>query len=92
MYINSGYRNHSLLNFKDKSRPLIVGSCGTYRLSTHPICQPTVPEGDWTSRSSMLPLDAPTSILTIRITTRLSMPETWYCSAQGNFRNMNTME
>ena len=36
MYINSGYRNHSLLNFKDKSRPLIVGSCGTYRLSTHP--------------------------------------------------------
>lgn len=36
MYINSGYRNHSLLNFKDKSRPLIVGSCGTYRLSTRP--------------------------------------------------------
>ncbi len=36
MYINSGYRNNSLLNYKDKSRPLIVGSCGTYRLSTHP--------------------------------------------------------
>lgn len=36
MYINSGYKNNSLLDFKDKSRPLIVGSCGTYRLSSHP--------------------------------------------------------
>ena len=36
MYINSGYHNHSLIDFKDKSRPLIVGSCGTYRLSSHP--------------------------------------------------------
>lgn len=35
MYINSGYRNHSRLAFVDKSRPLIVGSCGTYRLSSH---------------------------------------------------------
>ena len=23
MYINSGYHNHSLIDFKDKSRPLI---------------------------------------------------------------------
>ena len=34
MYINSGYLNNSRLPFKDKSRPLIVGSCGTYRLRT----------------------------------------------------------
>lgn len=33
MYLNSGYLNNSRLAFKDKSRPLIVGSCGTYRLS-----------------------------------------------------------
>lgn len=32
MYINSGYLNNSRLPFKDKSKPLIVGSCGTYRL------------------------------------------------------------
>lgn len=32
MYINSGYLNNSRTPFKDKSRPLIVGSCGTYRL------------------------------------------------------------
>ncbi len=32
MYLNSGYKNNSLLDFKDKSKPLIVGSCGTYRL------------------------------------------------------------
>ena len=36
MYLNTGYLNHSHKDFKDKSRPLIVGSCGTYRLSRHP--------------------------------------------------------
>lgn len=34
MYLNSGYLNNSRLPLKDKSRPLIVGSCGTYRLRT----------------------------------------------------------
>lgn len=32
MYVNSGYLKNSRAPFKDKSRPLIVGSCGTYRL------------------------------------------------------------
>ena len=32
MYVNSGYLNQSRAPFKDKSRPLIVCSCGTYRL------------------------------------------------------------
>lgn len=32
MYVNSGYLNNSRVPLKDKSRPLIVGSCGTYRL------------------------------------------------------------
>ena len=32
MYVNSGYLNNSRAPFKDKSRPLIVGSCGAYRL------------------------------------------------------------
>lgn len=34
MYINSAYLNNSLVGIKDKSRPLIVTSCGTYRLLT----------------------------------------------------------
>ncbi|MBR5569350.1 MAG: helix-turn-helix transcriptional regulator [Oscillospiraceae bacterium] len=33
MYVNSGYLNCSRTPFKDKSEPLIVGSCGTYRLN-----------------------------------------------------------
>ena len=45
MYINSGYHNHSLIDFKDKSRPLIVGSCGTYRLSSHPKLPTYRPKG-----------------------------------------------
>ncbi len=34
MYFSSGYLNNNKLPFKDKSKPLIVGSCGTYRLKT----------------------------------------------------------
>ena len=34
MYLNSGYLNNSRIPFKDKSAPLVVGSCGTYRLLT----------------------------------------------------------
>ena len=36
MYFNSGYLNNSRLDFKDYSRLLIVGSCGTYRLKKRP--------------------------------------------------------
>ncbi len=35
MYFNSGYLYNSRVDFKDHSRPLIVGSCGTYRLFKH---------------------------------------------------------
>lgn len=34
MYINSGYLNNTRQPIKDKSRPLMVTSCGTYRLNT----------------------------------------------------------
>ena len=36
MYFNSGYLNNSRLDFKDYSKPLVVGSCGTYRLEKTP--------------------------------------------------------
>lgn len=36
MYTNSAYLNNSRVDFKDKTRPLVVGSCGTYRLYTQP--------------------------------------------------------
>lgn len=45
MYINSAYLNHSLVDFMDKSRPLIVGSCGTYRLYTRPRLPTHRPKG-----------------------------------------------
>ena len=34
MYMNTGYLNQSRQDFKDKRQPLVVGSCGCYRLST----------------------------------------------------------
>ena len=36
MYINAGYLNNSRTDFKDNSTPLVVGSCGPYRLKTRP--------------------------------------------------------
>ncbi len=45
MYLNSGYLNNKHLDFKDKSRPLIVGSCGTYRLYAHPKLPTLRPRG-----------------------------------------------
>ena len=34
MYTNSAYLHNTLIDIKDKSKPLIVTSCGTYRLYT----------------------------------------------------------
>jgi len=45
MYINSGYLNNSLVDFKDKSQPLIVGSCGTYHLFKQPRLPTWRPKG-----------------------------------------------
>lgn len=36
MYTSNAYLNNTILDVKDKSRPLIVTSCGTYHLYTHP--------------------------------------------------------
>lgn len=36
MYISSAYLNDSRLAFADNTRPLIVGSCGTYRILSKP--------------------------------------------------------
>lgn len=45
MYTNSAYLNNSLIDFMDKSKPLIVGSCGTYRLYTRPKLPTHRPKG-----------------------------------------------
>lgn len=45
MYTNSAYLNNSLMDFMDKSKPLIICSCGTYRLYTRQILETYRPEG-----------------------------------------------
>lgn len=45
MYINTGYLNNSLVDFRDKSRPLIVSSCGNYRLISQPKMPTWRPKG-----------------------------------------------
>ncbi len=45
MYVNLGYLNQSLVDFQDKRKPLVVGSCGTYHLLTHPKLPTYRPKG-----------------------------------------------
>lgn len=45
MYTNNAYLNNTLLDVKDKSKPLIVTSCGTYRLYTRPMLPTWRPRG-----------------------------------------------
>lgn len=49
MYTNNAYLNNSLLDIKDKTKPLIVTSCGTYKLYTRPVFYTLRPKGriDW---------------------------------------------
>ncbi|MBQ3559329.1 MAG: AraC family transcriptional regulator [Agathobacter sp.] len=45
MYTSNAYLNNTLLDIKDKSKPLIVTSCGTYHLYTRPILPTWRPRG-----------------------------------------------
>lgn len=45
MYTNNAYLNNTLVDIKDKSKPLIVTSCGTYHLYTRPILPTWRPRG-----------------------------------------------
>lgn len=45
MYVDSAYWHNKILDFKDKSRPLFVCSCGTYHLFTKPKLPTLRPRG-----------------------------------------------
>lgn len=45
MYTNNAYLHNTMIDIKDKSKPLIVTSCGTYRLYTRPILPTWRPRG-----------------------------------------------
>ena len=45
MYINSGYLHNSLLDLRQVICPLVVGSCGTYRLIHQPMLPTYRPRG-----------------------------------------------
>lgn len=45
MYTNNAYLNNSVIDKKDKTKPLIVTSCGTYKLYTRPKLPTLRPRG-----------------------------------------------
>ena len=46
MYTNNAYLNNSTIDRKDKSKPLVITMCGTYKLYT----RPKLPHGDLVGR------------------------------------------
>lgn len=92
MYINTGYLNHSHLDFKDKSRPLVVGSCGIYRLSGDPRMPTYRPKGRLDYQIIYIASGLGHFHFDKQEMRRSSLPETWCCFVQKNYRNMNIME
>ena len=45
MYVNAAYLNNHLPAVDDKSKPLIVTSCGNYRVKTRPVVETKRPVG-----------------------------------------------
>lgn len=90
MYINSGYLNNSRVPFKDKSKPLLVGSCGTYRLQTVKNCPHGDHVGDWTINYCM---SFPVKHIFILMTRSVLLPQgIWFFFSHGRSSIMNTSE
>lgn len=92
MYMNTGYLNQSHQDFKDKRQPLVVGSCGCYRLSTYPKLPTYRPRGrlDYqiiyiASGKGYFHFDSPEN-------ETVSRPAISCCFDRRNFKSMNTME
>ena len=92
MYMNTGYLNKSHQDFKDKRQPIVVGSCGCYRLSTYPKLPTYRPRGRLDIRSFILLQERDTFILILQKMKRLSRPAISCCFDRRNFKSMNTME
>lgn len=92
MYMNTGYLNQSHQDFKDKRQPLVVGSCGCYRLSTYPKLPTYRPRGRLDYQIIILLQERDTFILILQKMKRLSRPAISCCFDRRNFKSMNTME
>ena len=90
MYMNTGYLNQSHQDFKDKRQPLVVGSCGCYRLSTYPKLPTYRPRGRLDYQ--IIYIASGTFILILQKMKRLSRPAISCCFDRRNFKSMNTME
>ena len=92
MYMNTGYLNHSHMDFKDKSRPLVVGSCGTYRLSSHPKLPTYRPRGRLDYQIIYITAGCGHFHFDNVDNETIVPPVILYCTDRRNFRNMNIME
>ena len=92
MYMNTGYLNHSHMDFKDKSRPLVVGSCGTYRLSSHPKLPTYRPRGRLDYQIIYITAGCGHFHFDNMDNETIVPPVILYCTDRRNFRNMNIME
>ena len=86
MYANSAYINNRLHAIKDKSKPLIVTSCGTYRLYTKQKLPTLRPRGrvDY----QLLYIAARKAHFYFDGKGKLLLRGIWFSIAQKNLKNM----
>ena len=85
MYTNKAYLNNSLIDIKDKTKPLIVTSCGTYNSILVLFFIPCVPKVALIFNYFILYPAKP--IFTLMEKKRLFMPGIWYSTARKNRSN-----
>ena len=84
MYTNNAYLNHSTIDRKDKSKPLVVTMCGTYKLYTRPKLPTWRPRGRLDFQLIYIAAEKPIFILVVIVKKKLLfMPTYGFISSKG---------
>ena len=92
MYTNNAYLNHSTIDRKDKSKPLVVTMCGTYKLYTRPKLPTWRPRGRLDFQ--LIYIAAGKAHFHFGRNSEeklLFMPDIWFYIVQRSLKNMNIM-
>ena len=92
MYTNNAYLNHSTIDRKDKSKPLVVTMCGTYKLYTRPKLPTWRPRGRLDFQ--LIYIAAGKAHFHFGRNSEeetMFMPDIWFYIVQRSLKNMNIM-
>lgn len=89
MYTNNAYLNNSTIDRKDKSKPLVITMCGTYKLYTRPKLPTWRPRGRLDFQLLYIAAGKAIFILITMMKQLLFMLVIWFYIVQKNHKNTN---